>query len=201
MAQGGNVHVGVRHLLVSLGVAATMAGGFGLARALPPAGQPRGPDNANANDPPAQQSSAVGDVVLSLLDEPAFAAQHPGQTWLSCAQIHRAPTRKAPSGAAWVALTGDADLPDCWDRYPRVYGASGPVGSTLEDSVGPHTHAVSGREEDAAGGLGFQGHGFDSNSYGGNPPTKAFSTSRSGEGIGPETRPKTFIVQAYIRVN
>ena len=150
--------------------------------------------------PAAAVTSAVGDVVMSLLPPDKFSSQHAGQTWILCG----APGQVAPPESAWARLTGGAPLPDCGARYPRAFqnGVTPAAGATQEDHVGEHTHLIHGKTLEAERGHGFDGSGLNSNSL----PTPAWDTDFStkgvtDEGADTETRPKTIIFNFYIRVN
>lgn len=145
--------------------------------------------------------TAVGDIVMSFLDEGPFASAHPQQQWLSCDTIAKNGVKKAPQGTAWVALTGNADLPDCSDRYPRSVAPGGTVGKTLADQVGHHSHTIPAHSLEAQAGHGFAGSGFDANSASGVYGSATYSTSDTGSGDGSETRPKTFVAKFYVRID
>lgn len=150
--------------------------------------------------PPLAITSAVGDVVMSLLPPDKFSAQHPGQTWILCGT----PEQPAPPGSAWANLMAGAPLPDCGGRYPRAFqaGVTPTAGRTQEDRVGEHTHLIQGRHLEANKGKGFEGSGFKSNSDADAAWDADFPTlGVTGAGNDKETRPKTFIVNVYIRVN
>lgn len=153
--------------------------------------------------PPAlPPTSGIGDVVMSLLDSVKFAQQHPNEQWISCSAIHSG-AKKAPAGTAWASLTGNADLPDCANRFPRATMTGGPVaGVTQDDQVGSHSHTMNMAELEGQGGHGFLGSGPRSNSANQHPPwNSAAGTNPGYSGDGSETRPKAFVLNFYIRVN
>ncbi|AGK46233.1 hypothetical protein BTI_464 [Burkholderia thailandensis MSMB121] len=131
---------------------------------------------------------------MSFFDETTFNRQHPGQTWRLCAG------GTAP-GTTWASLTNGAPLPDCQGRYPREFksGLTPPLGQTQEDALQRHTHglpvpwAVMG---DAQGG-------------GNNPVARdvygtsesIFTDSGNNANFDSETRPKTIVVNFFVRVN
>ena len=151
--------------------------------------------------PPPAVTSAVGDVVMSLLPPDKFSSQHPGQVWMLCGVPGG---QVAPPESAWARLTGGAPLPDCGARYPRAFqnGVTPAAGNTQEDHVGEHTHLIRGRHLEANRGKGFEGSGFKSNSdvdpaWDADFPTMGVTDA----GADRETRPKTIIFNFYIRVN
>lgn len=154
--------------------------------------------------PPVQPpvTSAVGDVVMSLLDKTTFSQQHINQKWISCDEIH-AGLKKAPTGSAWARITGNSDLPDCANRYPRSAITGGAkVGSVYEDQIANRTHHIQGLHIEASGGHGFDGAGLATNSARNGPYTGSYATDNDGgTGDGTETRPKTAIFNFYVRVD
>ena len=146
-------------------------------------------------------ASAVGDVVMSLLPPDKFSSQHPGQTWLLCGVPGG---QVAPPESVWARLTGGEPLPDCGARFPRAFqnGVTPAAGTIQEDHVGEHTHLVHGKHLEANGGKGFHGSGLNSNSQPDAAWDVDFMTSGvTDAGADKETRPKTIILNFYIRVN
>lgn len=134
----------------------------------------------------------VGAIVMSCLPLNVFQAQQPhGQVWVACDGLDH-------PGTAYERLVDNSRVPDLSDRYPRCTGGiAGAPGSAYDDQVGPHNHTYTAQGENAEGGTGFWGHGWDSNS---GASSAVFKVDRSGDGIGAETRPKTFVVNFYLRV-
>jgi hypothetical protein len=146
------------------------------------------PFAANAAPP----SGGVGDLVMSFLPEPAFKAEHQGQTWRLCAG------GTAP-GTRWATITDNAPLPDCRGRYPRQFmeGLTPPVGRTQEDALQQHTHGLGGYDYGITYGANNQGQNLAAPPDGFHGQTEGVTGAR----VDSETRPKTIIVNFFVRVN
>jgi hypothetical protein len=147
---------------------------------------------ANAATPPSSNGSAVGDLVMSFLPEAAFNAEHAGQTWRLCAG-------GAAPGTRWAALTNNAPLPDCRGRYPRQFmdGLTPPVGQTQEDALQQHTHGLGGYDYGITYGASNQGQNLAAPPDGFHGQTNGVTGAR----VDSETRPKTIVVNFFVRVN
>lgn len=145
----------------------------------------------------ADDKSAIGDVVMSVLDIDAFRKMRgdrgPKFRWM--------PADGSPMQGD---IPGMTNLPDFQGRYPRGYsktavsdlaaGETGNVGTTVGQSIQKHKHdTVWGKS------------GLDSND--GNPYGPVFQggnagtgTEISGETGGIETRPNSVVMYFYIKV-
>ncbi|CAD6531919.1 hypothetical protein LMG27952_02636 [Paraburkholderia hiiakae] len=143
---------------------------------------------------PAPSTYAVGDIVMSFFDETTFNAQHPGQTWRLCSG------GTAP-GTTWASLTNGAPLPDCQGRYPREYksGLTPPLGQTQEDALQRHTHALPGPWQIMGDGQGGGDNPVARHAYGNTP--SIYTDSGEQANFDSETRPKTIVVNFFVRVN
>lgn len=71
------------------------------------------------------------------------------------------------------------------------------VGSIQNDLIGSHNHTAHGVHLEAAGGHGFDGAGFETNSNRNHPWTRNYETHATGGG---ETRPKNVAVHWIIKL-
>ena len=149
---------------------------------------------------PARDRLGVGDIVMSPLNLQQFRAQHGGGTaWVLC-DGGRFPNSR------YAQIVGRPDVPDLRGRYPRGFASGLPdPGGTMEDATRNHRHQFG----DAAG-LGADRWNIMRDAEGGGDNFVA----RIGVGSGGisttgmvdgqpdnETRPKTTIVNFYIRIN
>lgn len=102
----------------------------------------------------------------------------------------------------------NAPLPDCGNRYPRAFrnGDTGSAGTTLDAQVGAHAHAVKGvKFFEAAAGNGATASAFRSNSDQDHPEQNSFradlATEENSADATRENRPRTIVLNFYIRVN
>ncbi|CAJ3490491.1 putative lipoprotein [Burkholderia pseudomallei] len=144
--------------------------------------------------PVAPSPYSVGDIVMSFFDETTFNSQHPGQTWRLCAG------GTAPN-TTWATLTHDAPLPDCQGRYPREYksGLTPDLGQTQEDALQRHTHALPAPWAIQGDGQGGGNNHVARDAYGDHPTI--ITDAGEGANFDNETRPKTIVVNFFIRVN
>lgn len=136
------------------------------------------------------QQSTIGDVVMSVLNEAQFQAER-GTGWVLM-------DGRSVIGSEYETVTGNSNIPDARGRYLRMqdHGAgvnpAGNItpGNTQADENASHQHIVSG----------FQfGGGPNTGLIWGNGGSGAtFVTSASG---GAETRPRTIIVNVFIRID
>lgn len=136
----------------------------------------------------------IGDILLSPLDQTRFQGQHGGKTneWVLC------DGGKYP-GSAYAKLMGRDDVPDFRSRYPRGADSTQQVLKLLDASIPNHTHQLSGWGvmPDCRGGGDNQ---VLRTGYGGDTIT---SGVREGALLTPENenRPKTTVINFYIRIN
>jgi|SRR5947209_20406552 len=149
------------------------------------------------------QNLGIGDIIMSVLDEETFESQHGGApgtgiqpTWVLCdgRDVH---------DSAYARLSGKRFVPDFVGRYPR--------GEDVDAKTGVHTPAVGGQMPDAFGSHnhilvdGVNGWGVMGDAQGGGDNQVlrtgyggTIHTSYSGD---QETRPKTTVVNFFIRIN
>ena len=158
---------------------------------------------------------AIGDIIMSTLGEADFVNEHGGPypvgsqtSWVPC-------DGRNVSGSAYANKTGLLCVPDLVGRYPRgadIRGKTGVItagtGQTMEDTLLSHVHSYHAFKAEADGGTGFVGSDFNSNSGGQNDGNWAKDYISSGPeqlsgraSLADETRPKTTIVNFFIRIN
>ena len=154
---------------------------------------------------------AIGDIVMSTLNEQHFQNQHGGPyeigkqpAWVLC-------DGRNVSGSEYEHVSGSSYVPDLVGRYPRGADVGGKTsvvtpaaGQQMEDALASHVHSYHAYKAEADSGTGFVGSDFKSNSGGQNDLNWATDYASSGPQnchVADETRPKTTIVNFFIRIN
>lgn len=149
--------------------------------------------------------AAVGDIVMSALDESTFQTQR-DTTWVLC-------DGRSVIGSQYQSLTGQTNIPDLRGRYPRGKdNGSGndthgdlAVGTYEADQPGPHEHTVSfpALAQNITNGTGGA---FDAVLQQHNVAITGQSgllghVDSTGSGVGAETNPRSVVVQIYVKIN
>lgn len=157
--------------------------------------------------------SVIGDIVMSMLEEDLFRKL----------QLDSAPSNdfakkkwtlanggKVP-GSKYATLRKDAQvpdlLPDLRGRYPRgrdqgseqVPEGNVATGTILADTFMAHTHAIPNADQGCDGGGDF--FACKLKEQNGNDNTSRGPTGPANVGGGSETRPKSVIVNFFIKIN
>lgn len=173
--------------------------------------------------PPGTSGEApIGSIVMSMLDEKSFRqTQGPTTRWVLCNGANYPNTKWAQVRHQMDPSNSSGQVPDFTDRYPRGWDkqrkhgdfanqASSPLTpwdlgqSALADAFRDHKHRLDGGDpnrwgimKDACGGCNQpQGNEVARWGYAGQ-----LWTTGSDAGGGEETRPKTTIVNFYIRID